>query len=257
MIYLVYCCLVFLSYIHGDCEIFSVRNNCLLDAQDRSASILCLSCNIEEMLVIDQANQTCSQISNVRCVNLFFNTTNSYRNFMNKYYYLINQIFYIDNDLYLNKKNALYVHIEYGILERFSFEFFEFLDRIENRTYHSISFEFRQRNISSQLYLDKNLVNMTLIFLQINIYCQPKGLYQYEYELSDKLKSSLKCHIQKTSKGAFVVILIVTSITVPCLIFLLFLYILCKRKKRVVSPRESMSSESTSSNESNLSLTSM
>jgi hypothetical protein len=247
--------LIFFSDIHGICLIFPNQrteiymNNCALIRSDAEGYKQCLRCHLRRTVPLSNViilDRNCSPIPDNHCVDLHFNTTVLFKNFFQQYSDLINKLFVDQDNKHIGIPNTLYIHIEYDTLDVFSFDTFRSLDQIKNRKYHVVSFELKNRENQLTLPLNHDINNMTLLTLQINIYCGLQGLYQYHY-ISDHrrqpLADSLKCEIPTTTmvlltttstrKNRSRVIIMFTLIgsgsLIPCLILACCLFILCKR----------------------------
>jgi len=74
---------------------------------------------------------------------------------------------------------------------------------------------------------------MTLIRLQISIYCGSKGLYQYNYipSLQQYPIESLRCEIPTIIKQNRYKFIVIFSL-IPCILLGCCLYILCKHNSK-------------------------
>ncbi|CAF1411544.1 unnamed protein product [Adineta steineri] len=165
----------------------------------------CLICNITKRMTVwneTLANENCLPISNLHCIQIYFNTTKSYKNFVSQYIRIINGLFDKENLTDRLTQNMLFIHIQYGGIKEFSFSTVQVVHDVINRSYSRLQFALLNRKDNVSLELNPDIQNMTLLSLQINIFCVSKGLYQYNYVFHqynrEPLRESLKCEIPVT-----------------------------------------------------------
>lgn len=199
--------------IYGYCLIFNHHNinietnNCKLLRSDTHGYGQCLRCYVKErMTSLDNITieQNCLPLPNLHCIDLYFNDIELYRDFTLQYNDLINQLFDKEDRTSTMTQNSLIIHIENDSLNEFTFDTFRSLDNVKNRSYHLLRFDLTNRDDRLPLSLNRDIENMTLVSLQINIYCSSKGLYQYNYVPSHQyqpLLESFSCEIPVTTSS--------------------------------------------------------
>src|SRR5690349_12730780 len=110
--------IILFSNIHGSCLIFnhhkanSSTNQCTLVQSNDQGYKQCLRCFINKIITpLDNItfNESCSPIRDNHCVDLYFNTTISYKIFSIQYTDLINKLFDIEDGTNSKTQNTLYI----------------------------------------------------------------------------------------------------------------------------------------------------
>ncbi|CAF1314216.1 unnamed protein product [Adineta steineri] len=182
---------------------YTDTNDCeLMDWEGGKSYAKCLICNITKRMTVwneTLANGNCLPISNLHCIQIYFNTTKSYKNFVSQYIRIINGLFDKENLTNPFTQNMLFIHIQYGGIKEFSFSTVQVVHDVINRSYSRLQFALLNRKDNVSLEINPDIQNMTLLSLQINIFCVSKGLYQYNYIFHqynlEPLRESLKCEI--------------------------------------------------------------
>ncbi|CAF3591849.1 unnamed protein product [Rotaria sp. Silwood1] len=203
--------IILFSNIHENCLILKHHNKnnnsinqCELHQFNHQGYSKCLRCYINQPM-ISLENITiklkCSPISDLHCIDLYFNNTQTYKNFSLQNINLINKLFDKDHYNHSQERNSLNIHIKYDILTELSFDTFQSFDNLKNRNYHGLQFQLNNHHDQLTLKINRNIQKMTLYALQITIYCGSKGLYQYNYVPGHRSLlpiESLACKISTT-----------------------------------------------------------
>lgn len=199
--------IVFFSTSHGFCLQFPEThsnisdNHCEMHFSNQSDQSLfgkCLRCQLTHPVSSLILENNCSPVTNLSCVELFFNDTISMHSFGGQYSHIVNGLFHPRNATSTQLLNTLILNIAYDVLDELSYELFRPFDALPNRSYQVLSLSLTNRENRLTLRLNPDVAKISIPSLQVNIYCGTRGLYQYSYipVIKDRpLHSELKCEI--------------------------------------------------------------
>ena len=166
--------------IQAECLEFSQEtvhvheNFCRLAAQNSIRFRTCLQCFINGPTVSFQhvnITKRCSPLSGLRCVELRFQSTETFLAFINLHSNTVNRLFDQRAKPATAVHNALWIYIAYDSLDEITRSTIEPLERIVDRSFQDLRLTMGNRGNRTTLAIDPDLQSVTFRVLKLSIYC--------------------------------------------------------------------------------------